>query len=311
MTNAERIVAELRLHGPQTDAELRQWTGIDPHQQVNQICRRLEGKGVLRRRVGPAGHIVNELLRSGDQPVRTAPDQRPAPQQSGAPLLQQTSTTRPADTISLDGALIVLPCSGRKASGGEQHLDGPTIVACLAGDLGDDLSAARNALRSRAHVDESRLLPAWQRYVGTLYAAAAGALRSPDVRQRTVIISGGYGLARADEPIGTYDRRFSLGDWRTGLLERCVAEVASASDVDRVIAFAAGTTGYAELVRRTARREGRLKAWLVSPDVEGRGGAQVLVPRAIGQAVLAARGGSLDAAWRSSDRIGVRIEALS
>lgn len=35
MTNAERILAEIRAHPGLTDGELRVRTGIEPHQQVN------------------------------------------------------------------------------------------------------------------------------------------------------------------------------------------------------------------------------------------------------------------------------------
>ena len=34
-----------------------------------------------------------------------------------------------------------------------------------------------------------------------------------------MIISGGYGIARADEPIGWYDKILQLADWPAGLLE--------------------------------------------------------------------------------------------
>jgi len=43
------------------DDELSQRTGIKPRQTVNQILRRLEREGVVRRRTGPEGKLVTEL----------------------------------------------------------------------------------------------------------------------------------------------------------------------------------------------------------------------------------------------------------
>ena len=65
-----------------------------------------------------------------------------------------------------------------------------------------------------AALDERRLLPAWRRYAGALYRAAA-----PDLGQAVadgrhiVIVSGAYGLVLVGEPIGSYDRVFSRADW--------------------------------------------------------------------------------------------------
>jgi hypothetical protein len=49
MTNADRVIAALRQHGPLSDSDLVRITGIRPHQQVNQLCWRLEAHGELRR----------------------------------------------------------------------------------------------------------------------------------------------------------------------------------------------------------------------------------------------------------------------
>ncbi len=43
------------------DDELSQRAGIKPRQAVNQVLRRLEREGVVRRRPGPSGKIVTEL----------------------------------------------------------------------------------------------------------------------------------------------------------------------------------------------------------------------------------------------------------
>lgn len=62
VTHRDRIIQALRLSdGPLDDDQLSQRTGIEPRQSVNQMCRRLEAAGILRRYVGPTGKIVNEL----------------------------------------------------------------------------------------------------------------------------------------------------------------------------------------------------------------------------------------------------------
>lgn len=127
---------------------------------------------------------------------------------------------------------------------------------------------------------------------------------------RIVIISGGYGLLLADEPIGMYDRKFALPDWPRGLLEDCLAALGKQMGVERVLAFCARSTGYAELVRRAPWQQAGLEVALVSPDMGGRGGAQVLAPRAAGEALSAALDGRLASRWRSTDGVEVRTEVL-
>ena len=60
MANQEQILALIQAN-PEglTDAEIRERTGIRPHQQVNQICRALEQIGHTRRFDGPKGRIIN------------------------------------------------------------------------------------------------------------------------------------------------------------------------------------------------------------------------------------------------------------
>jgi DeoR/GlpR family transcriptional regulator of sugar metabolism len=61
MTNAERIISELRRWPVLDDDELGERLGIS-RQTVNQECRLLEGKGVLvREHGGPRGRLVNRL----------------------------------------------------------------------------------------------------------------------------------------------------------------------------------------------------------------------------------------------------------
>lgn len=60
-TNTDRLIETLRRWPGLDDDQLARQSGIQPRQQVNQICRLLEGRGELRRTTGPAGKIINTL----------------------------------------------------------------------------------------------------------------------------------------------------------------------------------------------------------------------------------------------------------
>ncbi|HET7488096.1 MAG TPA: hypothetical protein VFJ85_09215 [Acidimicrobiales bacterium] len=186
-----------------------------------------------------------------------------------------------------------------------------SILDALPDASATRLANARAALASAAQVDESRLLPARLRYAGSLYAAVGDAVERQRARRPpVVIISGGYGLVTAEEPIGTYDRRFAIADWPKGLLHECL-EALVTDGVQRVLAFCAATTPYAELIRRARWRAMGVQATLVSPSMAGHGGAQVLVPRALGEAFASAVAGNLTTAWTSSDGVGLVVEDVA
>jgi hypothetical protein len=59
----DRITEAIRISSrPLDDDQLADRTGVSPRQRVNQICRELERAGVVQRRSGPDGKIVNEWL---------------------------------------------------------------------------------------------------------------------------------------------------------------------------------------------------------------------------------------------------------
>ena len=312
MTNTDRIMSALDRHGPLTDAELRKLTGVEPHQQVNQICRRLAAEGRILRAQSIGGGIVNQLVsgHTTDGTTRTpaAPSPPPTRKRIAASATMLTTASAQVDTAR---CLFVIPCSGRKAGGGRIRLDGPSVIDMLPAALASRLAIARAALAPTAHVDESRLLPAEVRYTGNLYATAGSAIQRLVAGQPpVVIISGGYGLVAVHEPIGSYDRRFALSDWPRGLLEDCLVAIAAGSGVERIVAFCSRTTSYAQLVRGVRWGEHGLQASLITPIMAGRGGAQVLVPRATGEALIAAFDGHLESPSLSTDGVEIRVEAL-
>jgi hypothetical protein len=82
-SHRERVAAAIRVSShPLDDDQVAAHTGISPRQTVNQICRSLEHAGVIRRRPGPGGKIVNEWLGENDP----APGTDPAPASTGAPV---------------------------------------------------------------------------------------------------------------------------------------------------------------------------------------------------------------------------------
>lgn len=305
MTNAERILAAIRAHPGLTDGELRRRTGVEPHQQVNQICRRLAAQGIVRRERGPDGGIVNMPVRhserAGSPPV--------ARRELAAPPHEAASATWPDPLPALERAVLVIPCSATKTSGGTAQ-GGGSLLDMLSPALADELSRARRRIGHAAGVDEAGLMPAWRRYGGALYQAAAELWDRASTVPPVVIVSGGYGVLLAGDSIGTYDRRFSLGDWPAGLLERVLVAVVAAMGRDKVVAFCGRTTPYADLLRCVGWREAGVDAYLAAPYMAGRGGAQRVVPRAAGEALVAYVRGDLSPQWASSDEIGLRWDHL-
>jgi len=62
LTIAARVLEELRRSDrPLDDDELARRLSVRPRQTINQVCRRLERSGHLRRYTGPEGKIVNDV----------------------------------------------------------------------------------------------------------------------------------------------------------------------------------------------------------------------------------------------------------
>lgn len=310
MTNAERILRELRQHPGLTDAELRDRTGIQPHQQVNQICRRLAEAGALVRREGSDGRIVNVPV--GDQTGSTSPDEQPQPHTE--PAQPGSGPVRTPSSMlgqGLDRCLAIIPCSSAKRPGGDPFLEGRSIASHLPTALSHELQAARDAVASRADVDGSRLLPAYERYSGHFYGALDDTfVQAVEKNVPVLILSGGYGVVLPKEPIGSYDARFRRSWWPDRIVERSVAAYAAEVEAEIVVAFLSSSTEYAKVIRGVRWGDGVRKAHLLTPDNEGRGGAQRAVPRASGEAFDAFVRGELSEDWRSNEGLRIATETL-
>ena len=83
-SHRERVVAVIKISSrPLDDDQVAVRAGISPRQTVNQICRALERAGMVRRRQGPDGKIVNEWL--GDQDRDQEPGSVPGPASAAVP----------------------------------------------------------------------------------------------------------------------------------------------------------------------------------------------------------------------------------
>ena len=330
-TNADRICELLAVRPDLDDDEISRRTGISPRQQVNQICRRLERQRVLRRFSGPSGKIVNRLR---ERRARTVVSPTPAVPTPGVeePIRptavkeeehhRGNRSSLPSELVganlvnddlvpsNLASTLFVLPCSGSKSSYPPGHREaGERILEALPPELAAELLSARASVRVRAEVDETTLVPAWKRYSGTLYQCAGAALaEAVEADRKILILSGGYGVVLATEPIGYYEAVFKPSWWPRGLLERVLCAYAASEGVESVRALASASTSYRKVVENTIWGSNVRDALLLMPLSVG-GGAMVKTPRAQGEALASLLRGPLTKGWTSTD--GLSLDSVS
>ncbi|MEV0073587.1 MULTISPECIES: hypothetical protein [unclassified Amycolatopsis] len=181
------------------------------------------------------------------------------------------------DLVDEPGTLLIIGPSKAKVTGGS-----PSPAA--RADWPEELLRAREELLPRSAVDDRTRLPAWQRYNGHFYRHVGDALPDAAASGRLLILSGGYGVARADEPIAFYDRKLRLRDWPPGTLEAAIQYEVHRLGARRVLGFGSASADYAKLLRRVPWE---VEATLVTVDFHG-GGAQVEVPKRLAHAFAAA-----------------------
>ena len=313
MTNRERVLALLRSEpGGLTDSEIRERTGIEPHQQVNQICRKLAQAGLIQRRSGREGRLINLPL--GSLEGNSQPNRR----RTVATRSEERSVRRvhvgDADQmprLSISKTLFVLPCSGAKRKGGGRvHGNGASVLDTLPHRLAAELSTRRAGNAPEARVDDSALLPAGARYVGTLYQEAGDALGLLTRAEADIlIISGGYGVVLPFEMIGWYDQEFRNSMWPDGLVARCLGAYAHTISATTVVGLLSATTQYARVFRKTHWPDEVEQVFHVWP--EPKAGAMVKAPRAQGEALKAlSRDHCLNPGWTSSDGLRMQVTRL-
>ncbi|MFC4908911.1 hypothetical protein [Actinomadura gamaensis] len=179
--------------------------------------------------------------------------------------------------LTTSETLLLIPCSKTKRTGGDS-------ARAETAPWPPELLTARRNNRALANVDDRQLMPAWRRYNGKFYVAAEEALREAVSQEAPLLIlSGGYGLLHPQEPIGDYNKIMRLSDWPSGLLEELLISEARRRSVSSVVAFAATTSDYAKLIRRTPWKQADISAFLVTIKDAGKG-ASGKVPRQLGKA---------------------------
>ncbi|MGW4488183.1 hypothetical protein ACWEOE_30585 [Amycolatopsis sp. NPDC004368] len=182
------------------------------------------------------------------------------------------------DLVDEPGTLLIIGPSKAKVTGGS-----PRVAAC-AEDWPEELMRAREEILPRSGVDERAWLPAWRRYGGHFYRNVGDALPDAAASGRLLILSGGYGVARAEEPIARYDRKLRLRDWPAGTIEAAILHEVRRLRSRRVLGFVSSSADYAKLLRRVPWE---VEATLVTIDFH-EGGAQVEVPKRLAHAFAAA-----------------------
>ena len=310
MTHAERILELLGRMSGLDDDEISRSLNVRPRQTVNQTCRLLESKGLLRREYGPRGKIVNVLIgRKPDEPSRSAAPLPTKDYKSGRKQTVPGSTPIRVPN-DLFRTLLIVPCSGEKRATGDTTGRGPSITQRLPPELARELLDARRQAKSWAKVDESRLVPAWQRYSGAFYQAGGQALDQAMKRgAHVIILSGGYGAVLATEPIGNYDAKLSLSRWPNRLLERVLASYAERYRLQLVRAFASKTTNYRKILERVVWSEAGIEdAVLILPETVS---GMKKSPTAQGEALAALVSGTLTTEWESSDGLGIEASMMA
>ena len=316
MSNADTILAAIHQSSGLTDAELVGLTGIEPHQQVNQICNRLARNGRIRRERDSGGLFVNRPVLSRLNSSQFATLE--ATTSHGKSFATGMRPARLSDLEALDpsATLLVIACSGSKVQ--NAHVPstafGPSIMESLPENLANELRPARAAVRKRAVFDERTLLPALNRYSGGFYQAAGDQLaRAVEHGAHVLIISGGYGVLTVREPIGWYNATFSPSWWPGNIVAECLSAYAASHDLRFVLAFLAASTGYARAFRGLGRvrGSGRLdRVFLVSAVADDVGGAMRKVPHSLGEAVAAHVRRELKPGWRSSDGLDLIVSQV-
>jgi len=185
-------------------------------------------------------------------------------------------------TINPLSALIVLPCSKHKILGGANK----SVTATPT--WSPELLLERKHLQDRVQLDDHLVTPAWQRYQGGFYKAAGFSLsRAVSGGANIAILSGGYGVVRASEEIGWYDRALKKSDWRRGLLEETLISEALRVDAKEVVAFAARTSEYAKIIKHTPWRQAGIRRAVLVTSTRIGGGAMRKVPADLGFAFRA------------------------
>ena len=323
-TNADKILELLARSPGLDDDEISRLAEISPRQTVNQECRLLAAQGLVRREKEPGRKIVNYLVDQPSAPQDSPTNQRlkveassvepPTirPYQRGERREAKASTLSvPLIPVDLERTLILIPCSGDKDTSTDTRPGGKSFTSGLPSDLVGELEDAREAVATHAELDEQFCLPAFERYSGTLYGAASAAIGDAAAKgTHILIISGGYGILHASEPIGRYDKTFAVKDWPNQILERCLLAYVRLHNLKHVRGFVSQTTDYRKVINRTDWASAGIEdAVLVMPEKAG--GAMIKAPATQGEALVEMLEMRLVTNWVGSYGLGLECSQLA
>ena len=118
-----------------------------------------------------------------------------------------------------------------------------------------------------------------------------------------LILSGGYGLLLASEPIGRYEAVLRPAWWPNGLLQDAIAAYAVRHRLRTARSLVSASTAYRRVLDRVDWKDAGIEdALVLSPNCDPRG-AMVKAPRAQGEALARLLEGGLPRGWRSSDNV--------
>jgi hypothetical protein len=138
-SHRERVIAAISVSSrPLDDDQIAARTGISPRQTVNQVCRALEGTGLLRRLVGPDGKVVNEWLGNQDK------ERGNTPAAAGAV---------PGTGVSADAGADPDARAAPAGNSGEQRAAERVMLDLLGAQLGCELNPARITVPSGERVE--------------------------------------------------------------------------------------------------------------------------------------------------------------
>lgn len=202
-------------------------------------------------------------------------------------------------------SLLLIPCSGGKAG---------SLLSCklypkyVTNFISDDSAKMLLEGRQRAFSRTNTILdertppqPALDLYSGNPYKVSGFKeclLRAADSGMHCLIVSGGYGLLRMEEPIHYYQAHMqrTASVWEH-VLPKVLLDYIGKNKINRT--FVACSTVYSNVLKSGAWASCTETYWYVPRLPPGEGGAMVKIPRLIGEAVvdLVAHRLSPDSRW--------------
>ncbi len=195
--------------------------------------------------------------------------------------------------VAARSTAILIPCSKTKEGNGLKVERPIEIISFLGQGATVLLKQARQDVLQIPNVtfdETSRLVPAIVLYSGTLYKVE-GFLNAIGNALATglhiLIISGGYGLLRAEEPIHKYEAYLGRSDgklrsfWKR-ILPGIVADYAERNKIKNV--FITGSKPYSDVLGTEGWTIGRTVRWYIPHASEGES-PYIAVPKKCGEAI--------------------------